>query len=327
MANIELLISKLDRRLKSLHQEQSLVAKANKVGSLEQGLLSEYIKLTTTGGIILGVEFIVLDSLLKHFNLYEDERERQQILSSMAGELNDATRSDILTSIKIIQNDYPSLYLLIQERLNLTKIRPVSWIVGILKQPEARSKLVIGIVIIGAAIFGAIISNTFNKSLTSSSSTTDTTPQMPSTLVPVTSPSNPPSPQQSVTPTQAVVAQPTPSPEQAVTTPQASTTQNSPVISEDLQSSGLETLSYQSHCTLLSEQNKSENIIDDNCNISQTIDRKNYTLNWTNGEVSHVEIITDRQAIINGEQASIVQKNSDGITISFSKGRIGWDLK
>jgi hypothetical protein len=326
MANIELLISKLDRRLKSLHQEQSLVTKAHKIGDLEQGLLSEYIRLTTTGGIIPGVEFIVLDSLSKHFNLYEDDRERQQILSAMSGELNDATSSDLLASTKIIQNAYPSIYLLTQERLNVTTIHPVSWIVRILKEPEARSKLVIGMVIIGAAIFGAIISNTFNKSISSSSFTTDTTPQTPSILVPATSPPNPSSSQQNVTPTQAVAAQPTPSPEQTVTTQQVSTTQNNPVISEDRQS-GLETLSYQSHCTLLSEQNKSENIIDDNCNISQTIDGKNYTLNWTNGEVSHVEIITDRQVIINGEQASIVQKNSNGITISFSKGRIGWDLK
>jgi hypothetical protein len=166
MANIELLISKLDRRLKSLHQEQSLVTKAHKIGDLEQGLLSEYIRFTT-GGIIPGVEFIVLDSLSKHFNLYEDDRERQQILSTMADELNDATSSDLLASTKIIQNAYPSIYLLTQERLNLTTIHPVSWIVGILKEPEARSKLVIGIIIICAAIFGAIISNTFNKSISS----------------------------------------------------------------------------------------------------------------------------------------------------------------
>jgi hypothetical protein len=214
MANIELLISKLDRRLKSLHQEQSLVNQANKIGSLEQGLLSEYIRLTTTGGIIPGVEFIVLDSLLKHFNLYEDDRERQQILSAMAGELHDANRSDLLASSKIIQNAYPSIYLLTQERLNLTTIRPLSWIVEILKKPEARSKLVIGIAIIGAAIFGAIISNTFNKSISARSSTTDPTSQTPPTLVPVTSPSNPVSPEQNVTPAQSVVPQPTPSPEQ-----------------------------------------------------------------------------------------------------------------
>jgi hypothetical protein len=320
MANIELLISKLDRRLKSLHQEQSLVNQANKIGSLEQGLLSEYIRITTTGGIIPGVEFIVLDYLLKHFNLYEDDRERQQILSAMLGELNDATRSDLLASSKIIKNAYPSIYLLTQEKLNFNKKYPLSWIVGILRKPESRSKLVIGIAIIGAAIFGAIIANTFNKSISASSSTTDPTSKTPPTLVPVTSPSNPVSPEQDVTPAQSVVPQSTPSPEKVLTT------QNNPVISEDKQS-GLEILSYQSHCTLLSEQNKSENIIDDNCNISQTIDRKNYTLSWTNGEVYHVEIITDRQAIINGEQANIVQKNSGGITIIFSKGRMGWELK
>jgi hypothetical protein len=326
MANIELLISKLDRRLKSLHQEQSLVAKANKVGSLEQGLLSEYIKLTTTGGIIPGLEFIVLDSLSKHFNLYEDDRERQQILSAMAVELNDATISDLLASTKIIQNAYPSIYLLTQERLNFTKIHPLSWILGILKKSEGRSKLVIGIITIGAAIFGATISNTFNKSISANSSTTDPVSQTPPALVPVTSSPPPLSPQQNVTPAQSGVPQTTPSPEQVVATQQADTNQNNPVISDNKQS-GLETLSYQSHCTLLSEQNKSENIIDDNCNISQTIDRKNYTLSWTNGEVSHVEIITDRQALINGEQASIVQKTSDGITISFSKGKIGWEVK
>ena len=325
MANIELLISKLDRKLKSLQQEQSLATTTDKAGTLEQGYLSDYVRLTTTDGVIPGVEFIILDSLSKHFNLYEDDREHQQILAAMAGELKDATSRDFLASTNIIQNAYPSIYLLTQERLNLTTIHPISWLAAILKQPESRSKLVIGIVIIGATVFGAIVSNTFNKSLNYSSSTADTTTQTPSTLVPATSPPNPASPQQNIPPTEAVV-EPTSSPEQTVITQQESTTQNNPATSEARQS-GLETSSYQSHCTLLSEQNKLENIIDDNCNISQTIDGKNYTLNWTNGEVSHVEIVTDRQAIINGEQASIVQKDSAGITINFSKGRIGWELK
>jgi hypothetical protein len=52
MANVDLLISKLDKRLKSLHQEQSIVAKASKTGILEPPLLSEYLRLATTDGTI-----------------------------------------------------------------------------------------------------------------------------------------------------------------------------------------------------------------------------------------------------------------------------------
>jgi hypothetical protein len=303
MADIDLLISKLDHRLRSLHQEQSLVAKA---GSLEQGYTSDYIQITKTGGITPGIEFMILDSLSKHFNLYEDDLERQQILAAMTGELKNASNRDLLASTKIIQNAYPSIYLLTQESLTQIKASSRNVIARVFAALDTRSKLVVCVAaLISAAILGAKISSTFNRS-------PDPNPSTPTTTLAT--------PEQTVSPTQAVVAQQTPSPEQ---TPVLNT---EPVITEDRQS-GLSALSYQSHCTLLSEQNQSENIIDDNCNIAQTVDRKNYTLTWTNGEVSHVEIITDRQAVINGEQATIVQKNSNGITISFSKGRIGWDLK
>ena len=95
MANIELLISKLDRKLKSLQQEQSLATTTDKAGTLEQGYLSDYVRLTTTDGVIPGVEFIILDSLSKHFNLYEDDREHQQILAAMAGELKEIGRAHV----------------------------------------------------------------------------------------------------------------------------------------------------------------------------------------------------------------------------------------
>jgi hypothetical protein len=303
MADIDLLISKLDHRLRSLHQEQSLVAKA---GSLEQGYTSDYIQITKTGGITPGIEFMILDSLSKHFNLYEDDLERQQILAAMTGELKNASNRDLLASTKIIQNAYPSIYLLTQESLTQIKASSRNVIARVFAALDTRSKLVVCVAaLISAAILGAKISSTFNRS-------PDPNPSTPTTTLAT--------PEQTVSPTQAVVAQQTPSPEQ---TPVLNT---EPVITEDRQS-GLSALSYQSHCTLLSEQNQSENIIDDNCNIAQTVDRKNYTLTWTNGEVSHVEIITDRQAVINGEQATIVQKNSNGITISFSKGKIGWGLR
>jgi hypothetical protein len=309
MTNIDLLISKLDYRLRSLHQEQSLVTKA---GSLEQGYTSDYIQITKTGGITPGIEFIILDSLSNHFNLYEDDLERQQILAAMTGELKNASSRDLLASTKIIQNTYPSIYLLTQESLTQIKASSRNVIVRVFTALDTRSKLVVGVaVLISATILGAKISSTFNRS-------PDPNPSTPTTTLAT--------PEQTVAPIQAVVAQQTPSPEQTATTQQAPVMNTEPVITEDRQS-GLSALSYQSHCTLLSEQNQSDNIIDDNCSIAQTVDRKNYTLNWTNGEVSNIEIRTDRQAVINGEQATIVQKNSNGITISFSKGKIGWDLK
>lgn len=42
MASIDLLIPELDRKLRSLYQEQSLVTKTGKTGILEQPLLPEY---------------------------------------------------------------------------------------------------------------------------------------------------------------------------------------------------------------------------------------------------------------------------------------------
>ena len=306
MANIELLISKLDRKLKLLHQELSFATKVDKVDTLEQGYLSDYVKLTKIGGVIPGVEFIVLDALSKHFNIYEDDQEHQQILVAMTGELKDASNRDLLASTKIIQNTYPSIYLLTQERLTHSKVPLINEIARVLTGLNIRSKL-----FMSAVILGAIVSTTFNRSPSHNSSTPATTLETP---------------EQTIAPTQTVVTQQAPSPEQTATNQQAPVMNSEPVITEDRQS-GLAALSYQSHCTLLSEQNQSDNIIDDNCNVTHTVDRKNYTLNWTNGEVSNIEIITDRQAVINGEQANIVQKNSNGITISFSKGRIGWDLK
>ena len=306
MTNIELLIFKLDRKLKLLHEEISFATKSAKVGTLEQGYLFDYVSLTTRGGIIPGIEFIILDSLSKHFNIYEDEQEHQQILVAMASELKDASNSDLFASTKIIKNTYPSIYLLIRERLTHSRTPLIDEIVIVFTGLDIRSKL-----FISAVIIGAIISTTFNRSPSHNSSTPATTIETP---------------EQTVAPTQAVVTQQTPAPEQTATTQQAPVINSEPVVKEDRQS-GLSTLSYQGHCTLLSAQNQSENIVDDNCNIAHTVDRKNYTLNWTNGEISNIEIITDRQAVINGEQATIIQKNSNGITISFSKGRIGWDLK
>jgi hypothetical protein len=309
MANIDLLISKLDHRLRSLHQEQSLVVKA---GSLEQGCTSEYIQMTKTGGITPGIEFIILDSLSNHFNLYEDDLEHQQVLAAMTGELKNTARHNILASTKIIQNNYPSIYLLTQESLTQLNASSLNIVVKVFLSLDTKSKLIVGIAaLISATMLGGKISSIFNRSPDNNPSTSTTSLATPD---------------QTVASTQAVVSQQILSPEQVVATPQAATTQDNSIVSADRQS-GLETLSYRSHCTLLSEQNRSENVIDDNCNISQTIDRKNYTLSWTNGETYNIEIITDRQAVIDGEQATIIKKDSNGITISFSKGRMGWELK
>jgi hypothetical protein len=312
MANIDLLISKLDHRLRSLHQEQLLVEKVNGADSLEQRYISDYIQITKTGSINPGIEFTILDALSKHFNLYEDDLERQQILAAMAGELKSAARHNILASTKIIQNNYPSIYLLIQDSLTQIKASSLNIFVKVFLSLGTQSKLIVGIaVLISATILGGKISSIFNRSPDNNPSTSTTSLAIPD---------------QTIAPTQDVLSQQTPSPEEVVATSQAATTQDNSIVSADRQT-GLETLSYRSHCTLLSEQNTSENIIDDNCSISQTIDLKNYTLSWTNGETYNIEIITDRQAVIDGERATIIQKNSNGITISFSKGRVGWELK
>jgi hypothetical protein len=184
MASIDSLIPELDRKLRSLHQEQSLVIKTGKTGILEQPLLPEYLRLTKTDGIVAGVEFIALDALSKHFNLYEDERDRQQILAAMADELDAAAASNILASIQTIQNDYPSIYQLAKEQLILTKGRAEPKIevpppVNVKdlpttapqlptltpKQSQPKSGLIIGFCIVSAIVGGAIASS-FNKSPT-----------------------------------------------------------------------------------------------------------------------------------------------------------------
>jgi hypothetical protein len=130
MANVDSLITKLDQMLRALHQEQSLVTKTGKTGLLQQPLLPEYIRLTTTDGILPGIQLMVVDALSKNFNLYEDNREPQQILAATADELDDSKNSDILASIQIIQDIYPSIYSLAQDQLILTRDRAISKITG-----------------------------------------------------------------------------------------------------------------------------------------------------------------------------------------------------
>jgi hypothetical protein len=206
MASIDSLIPELDRKLRSLHQEQSLVTKTGKTGILEQPLLPEYLRLTTTDGIVPGVEFIALDALSKYFNLYEDERERQQILAAMADELNDSAASDILSSIKIIQTDYPSIYQLAKEQLILTRgraepkiavmppveVKDLSTIVQpsptvASKKPQSKSGLIVGFCLVSAIIGGAI-ANSFNKSPIAVSSANN--PQSTSTDIQTSSAGN-----------------------------------------------------------------------------------------------------------------------------------------
>jgi hypothetical protein len=199
MANVDSLITKLDQMLRALHQEQSLVTKTGKTGLLQQPLLPEYIRLTTTDGILPGIQLMVVDALSKNFNLYEDNREPQQILAATADELDDSKNSDILASIQIIQDIYPSIYSLAQDQLILTRDRAISKITGgklppvdykeatpsqlnptqitqpvpqaqpvAATQPQSKSGLVMGLGIACAVLFGAVVSSTLNKSPNSS---------------------------------------------------------------------------------------------------------------------------------------------------------------
>ncbi len=193
MANIDLLIPKLDQKLRSLHQEQTLITKTGRTGLLVQPLLPEFIRLTTTDGIIPGIELMIVDALSHHFNLYEDDRERQQILAAQADELNDSRDSDILASIQIIQDIYPSIYSLAQDRLILTRDRAISKITGVMPAPvdrvvttasqlipppitqltppsaivtppQSKSGLIMGLGITCAVLFGAVVATSVNKS-------------------------------------------------------------------------------------------------------------------------------------------------------------------
>jgi hypothetical protein len=108
MSNVEITIGKLDRQLRAIEKEQSIVNKTGKTGLLENPLLSEYLRLTTTDAIVPGIQYIALDALAKHFNLYEDG-ERQQILAAMGDDLNDSSNSEVVASLQIVENIYPSI--------------------------------------------------------------------------------------------------------------------------------------------------------------------------------------------------------------------------
>jgi ARC6-like, IMS domain len=216
MANVDLLIPKLDRKLRSLHEQQSLITKTGRTGLLVQPLLPEFIRLTTTDGIIPGIELMVVDALSHNFNLYEDDRERQQILAAQADELNDSKDSDILASIQIIQDIYPSIYSLTQDRLILTRDRAISKITGVMPAPmdrvatttsqliplpvtqltppsaivtppQSKSILVIGLSITCAVLFGAVVSNSFNKSPNPSTPAASNNTQAPASSTPADS--------------------------------------------------------------------------------------------------------------------------------------------
>ena len=100
----------------------------------------------------------------------------------MADELNDSAASDILASIQIIQNNYPSVYQLAREQLILTGERtnqktvilplvavknapvippPSQTLTS--KEPQTKSGLIVGFCIV-SAILGGVVVNSFNKS-------------------------------------------------------------------------------------------------------------------------------------------------------------------
>jgi hypothetical protein len=241
MANVDLLITKLDQKLRALHQEQSLVTKTGKTGLLQQPLLPEYIRLTTTDGILPGIQLMVVDALSKNFNLYEDNREPQQILAAKADELDDSKDSDILASIQIIQDIYPSIYSLAQDQLILTRDRAISKITGVVLTPvstpapppqatslpitqvapppvtvtppqaKSGSGLVMGLGIACAVLFGAVVSSTLNKSPNSSPLVANNTQAPTSTSAPITQANS-----QTSTPSPAQTPIPLPAPASSI---------------------------------------------------------------------------------------------------------------
>ncbi len=123
---MELLITRLDKELRILDREASLAAKSGKIPINNQAtILTEYIKLTTTEGIIPAIQYIVLDGLARKFDLYQDDRERSQILSAMGDELTSSSESEILVSIQIVQYTYPVLYHNSRELMDLSQKRAI----------------------------------------------------------------------------------------------------------------------------------------------------------------------------------------------------------
>ncbi len=194
MASVDLLIAKTDSKLRSLEQEQSLASKTGKTAVTQNPLLSEYLQLTSTEGIIPAIQYIALDGLARHFNLYEDDRERSQLLAVMADELNQSTNSEILASAQVLQYTYPSIYEISREQMTRTQERTISKITGVkipspkkenllpgkihtppnppnppqpppISSHEYRTQVMIavGISSLFAAIIGVLLANNFNK--------------------------------------------------------------------------------------------------------------------------------------------------------------------
>jgi hypothetical protein len=239
MSNVEITIGKLDRQLRAIEQEQSIVNKTGKTGLLENPLLSEYLRLTTTDAIVSGIQYIALDALAKHFNLYEDG-ERQQILAAMGDDLNDSSNSEVVASLQIVENIYPSIYSLGQEQFLITKERALRSMTGLsiptsqvnnpqppttisapeTKQPETvslppvttpnnsnNSALLVGMGLVCAVMFGALVASNVNKSPTGNSSvasnntsTANTSVASDNTSTANTSQTNTPSSTQTSTP-------------------------------------------------------------------------------------------------------------------------------
>jgi hypothetical protein len=193
MIAIDALINKIDQELRSIHQEMALAKNSGKTTiASDENLLSEYLRLTTTDGIIPAIQYITLNNLSRYFNLYQDDRERSQILAATAEELGLSSDSEILVSVQVLQHTYPLIYEISQEQLLLTQERAISKMTGlkisplqptrtkvepalesqIILQPlpiakESPSKLMIGIGIgIAAVTFSVVLSNSFNKQVT-----------------------------------------------------------------------------------------------------------------------------------------------------------------
>jgi hypothetical protein len=220
MLTIEMLTAKIDRELRSIHQELSLSRKTGKTTTTNDPLLAEYLQLTTTDGIIPAIQYIILDSLSKHFDLYQDDRERSQILAATSGELELSSDSEILVSIQIVQHTHPLIYEVSKGQLSLTQERAISKMTGLKISPlqptstkvepvlvtqvspqtipikkESPTKLLIGVSMgIAAVTFGIILSNSFNKQVTSSPVSNNSSSNSPS----VTISQNRPSPDQFV---------------------------------------------------------------------------------------------------------------------------------
>ncbi len=328
MSQTELLITRIDRRLRSIHHELSLVARTGRTTNLAQEpLLSEYIKLTDTDGIIPAIQYIALDGLATHFNLYEDDRDRQQILAAQADELTQSQGSEILASLEIIYYTCPVIANICQTQLILTKERTIRSITGlniIVREVDRQGKtsnvgakkdLAISATRLNISktlklnkIFASTIAGTsfivaFNLIISSLNGIITTPSAIQDNIAIDTSSKN-------------------------INNKINLSSQSYSNLNDKKQEEALSAISHISQCAFLSHINARGEIISYDCDISKKTNKNIYELvRYSDKKLYTIELKDDSKAIINGEDAQITQINNNGVTISFSEGRIAWIVK